>query len=68
MGNLSAVGMERMGHLAGLAASVILALSTIGGSLIAAVIGVMFDGTALPLAVGVLVCAAAALAAARSLR
>lgn len=52
IGNLSALAMEPMGHIAGIAASVIAAVSTIGGVLIAIPIGRAFDGTALPFSIG----------------
>lgn len=53
IGNLSALAMEPMGHIAGIAASVIAAVSTIGGVLIAIPIGRAFDGTALPFSIGI---------------
>lgn len=52
--NLNAIAMEPMGHIAGMAASVIGALSTVGGALIASPVGLLFDGTPLPLAVLIL--------------
>ena len=61
IGNLNALGMEDMGHIAGLAASIIAAISTIGAVLIAAPIALMFDGTPMPMAVGALVAASIAL-------
>ncbi len=61
IGNLNALGMEPLGHLAGLAASVIGSVSTVGAVLIAVPIGLAFDGTPLPVAVGILICAAVAL-------
>lgn len=61
IGNLNALAMEDMGHIAGLAASIIAAISTIGAVLIAAPIALMFDGTPLPMAVGALVAATIAL-------
>jgi len=60
IGNLNALAMEPMGHIAGSAASVIAATSTIGAVIIAVPIGLMFDGTPLPLALGAFVCAALA--------
>jgi DHA1 family bicyclomycin/chloramphenicol resistance-like MFS transporter len=63
LGNINAIAMEPMGHVAGMAASVILALATVAGVAIAAPIGLAFDGTALPLVLSVLVIAALALAA-----
>jgi DHA1 family bicyclomycin/chloramphenicol resistance-like MFS transporter len=68
MGNLTALALERLGHLAGLAASVLLAASTVAGALIAAPLGLAFDGTALPLALGVLACSVAGLLAVRRLQ
>ena len=62
LGNLNALAMAPMGHLAGLAASVSGALATIGSVLLAAPIGLMFDGTPLPLVLGVLGLAVGALA------
>ena len=53
MGNLNALAMEPMGHIAGLAASVIGAVSTVTAAAIAAPIGLAFDGTPLPVAIGV---------------
>lgn len=53
IGNLSALAMEPMGHIVGIAASVIAAVSTIGGVLIAIPIGRAFDGTALPFSIGI---------------
>lgn len=60
IGNLNALALEPMGHIAGLAASVVTSVSTIGSILIAVPIGLAFDGTARPLAMGVLVLAIAA--------
>lgn len=60
LGNLNALAMEPMGHIAGAAASIITATATIGAVLIAVPIGLSFDGTALPLSVAVFVCAALA--------
>jgi len=57
IGNLNALAMEPMGHIAGSATSIITALSTIGAVIIAVPIGLSFDGTPLPLAIGVFVCA-----------
>ncbi|MFM2391558.1 MAG: hypothetical protein RLZZ437_3113 [Pseudomonadota bacterium] len=61
IGNLNALAMEPMGAIAGLAASVILAVPTILGAAIAAPLGLAFDGTAGPLALGVTLCVALAL-------
>jgi DHA1 family bicyclomycin/chloramphenicol resistance-like MFS transporter len=50
IGNLNALAMEPVGHIAGLAASIIGAVATVLGVAIAAPIGLAFDGTPLPLA------------------
>ena len=56
IGNLNALAMEPVGHIAGLAASIIAALSTVGAVIIAAPIGLAFNGTPLPMAFGTLTC------------
>lgn len=56
IGNLNALAMEPVGHLAGIAASIIAALSTVGAVMIAAPVGLAFNGTPLPMAIGTLVC------------
>ena len=61
VGNLNAIAMEPMGHIAGMAASIIGAISTILAVVLAAPIGLAFDGTPLPLAIGVVIYAALAL-------
>jgi MFS transporter, DHA1 family, multidrug resistance protein len=55
MGNLNALAMEPVGHIAGLAASVISALATVGSVLLAIPIGLAFNGTSTPLLIGVAV-------------
>lgn len=55
MGNLNALAMEPVGHIAGLAASVISSLATFGSVILAIPIGLAFDGTATPLLIGVAV-------------
>jgi MFS transporter, DHA1 family, multidrug resistance protein len=67
-GNLSALAMEDLGHIAGFAASVMTALSTVMASLLAVPVGLAFDGTQIPLMVAVTVFAAFALALAATLR
>ena len=60
IGNLNAIAMEPMGHVAGMAASVIGSVSTLAGALLAVPIGLGFNGTVLPLTLGVgTVCAGA---------
>lgn len=53
VGNLNAIAMEPMAHIAGTAASVIGAISTVSGALIAAPIALVFNGTPLPMSLGV---------------
>jgi DHA1 family bicyclomycin/chloramphenicol resistance-like MFS transporter len=53
IGNLNALAMEPVGHIAGLAASVISSLATVGSVLLAIPVGLAFDGSPLPLLVGV---------------
>lgn len=62
IGNLNALGMEPMGHIAGMAASVLSAVSTVGAVIIAVPIGLAFNGTPMPVAFGTAVCAAIAYA------
>ena len=61
IGNLNALGMEEMGHMAGLAASVLTSMATVGGVLLAVPIALLFDGTPLPTAFGSLLLASVAL-------
>jgi len=68
IGNLNALAMEPMGHIAGMAASVMASLSTIGSVAIAAPVGLAFNGTALPIATGVLTCAVISFLLSRRLR
>ncbi|PID35639.1 MAG: multidrug MFS transporter [Rhodobacterales bacterium] len=58
-GNLNALSMEPLGHIAGTAAAVIGAFSTGFSVLIAIPIGQAFDGTPMPLVGGVALCSAA---------
>ena len=52
VGNMNAIAMEPMGHISGLAASVITATATICSAVIAVPIGQTFDGTLVPLIIG----------------
>jgi DHA1 family bicyclomycin/chloramphenicol resistance-like MFS transporter len=61
MGNLNALAMEPVGHIAGLAASVISSLATVGSVLLAIPVGLAFNGTVLPLLAGVAVLIASGL-------
>ncbi len=59
--NFSSMAMENMGGIAGTASSVQGFVSVTGGTLIGAVIGQSFDGSAAPMALGFLCCATGAL-------
>lgn len=59
-GNLNALAMQRMGHLAGMATSVISAISTVLAVAIAAPVGLAFDGTPVPAMAAALLCSGAA--------
>lgn len=61
LGNLNALAMEPLGHVAGMAASVTSAIATVASVLLAVPVGLLFDGTALPLLIGVSAYGAAAL-------
>lgn len=54
IGNLNTLAMEPLGHIAGLAASVIGSVSTVLSLVIAVPVGLAFDGTTLPLAASLL--------------
>ncbi|WP_298838570.1 multidrug effflux MFS transporter [uncultured Roseobacter sp.] len=62
VGNLNAIAMEPMGHIAGMAASVIGGVSTVLAAAIASPIGLLFDGTIRPLVGAVFVMATIACA------
>jgi DHA1 family bicyclomycin/chloramphenicol resistance-like MFS transporter len=55
-GNLNALAMEPVGHIAGVAASLVSSVATVLAVLIAVPIGLAFDGTPVPLAFGVCIC------------
>jgi DHA1 family bicyclomycin/chloramphenicol resistance-like MFS transporter len=50
IGNLNALALEPLGHIAGLAASLMGALSTVGGAILGGIIGQLYNGSAIPLA------------------
>lgn len=50
LGNLNAMAMEPLGHMAGTAASVMGAIATVVGAGLAVPVGLAFDGTPVPLA------------------
>jgi len=54
LGNLNALALQPMGHIAGTAASTMSAVSTLLGGAIGAPLGIAFDGTPIPLAAGTL--------------
>lgn len=55
IGNLNAIALEPMGHMAGMASSVIAATSTVASIFLAAPVGQAFDGTMIPLTLAELV-------------
>ncbi len=61
LGNLNALAMEPLGHVAGLAASITSAIATVASVMLAVPVGLMFDGTQVPLLFGVAAYAAGAL-------
>ena len=62
IGNLNALALEPMGHIAGLAASVVSASGTVLSILVAIPIGLAFDGTPVPIMIGVGISCAVGLA------
>lgn len=60
-GNLNAIAMQYKGNIAGTTASVISAISTFFGAIIAAAAGQSFDGTVVPLALASMLCSGLAL-------
>lgn len=55
-GNLNALAIQPLGHVAGTAAAVIGAVPTVLSVLIAAPVGLAFNGTPIPLLIGVVAC------------
>ncbi|TNC06800.1 multidrug effflux MFS transporter [Paracoccus marcusii] len=66
-GNLNALALERMGHIAGMAASIVAAISTLAAVLIAAPVGLLYNGTAIPAITATLICSGLAWALMRRL-
>jgi hypothetical protein len=60
-GNFGAMAMEPMGHIAGTASSAQGFISTIVGSLVGFLIGQQFDGSVVPMAMGMVICGVVAL-------
>ena len=58
LGNLTALAMEPLGHIAGTAASVISAIATLGSAVLATLAGYFFNGTPLTMIVSILLFAA----------
>ena len=56
LGNLNALAMEPLGHVAGMAASVVASIGTVGSVILTVPVGLSFGGTPIPLFTGVLVC------------
>lgn len=56
LGNINAIAMEPLGNVAGMGASIIGALATVGSVILAVPIGLAFNGTPIPLMAGILAC------------
>ncbi len=54
LGNMNALALEPLGHMAGLAASIVTAIATIGAAILSVPIGLAFNGTTVPLTIGVM--------------
>ena len=61
IGNLASLAMEPLGHMAGLAASIVAAIPTVVSMAIAVPVGQAFNGTMIPLTTSVLLLGAVAL-------
>lgn len=59
-GNLNALALQRVGHIAGMAASIVSAISTVLAVAIAAPVGLLYNGTAIPVVTATLICSAIA--------
>ena len=60
-GNLNALALQPLGHMAGIGSSVVMSLSTVGSVLIAVPISLAYDGTPLPPIFGMILCSSTAL-------
>lgn len=67
-GNLNALALEPLGHIAGMGASVVGALSSVGAVLVAVPVGLAYNGTPVPLVLGVIVCSSLAFVLMRRMR
>lgn len=61
MGNMNAIAMQPLGHIAGVASSAISFISGVVALITGTLIGLAFDGTVIPLLAGFVLCAVAAL-------
>ncbi len=61
-GNLNALALQPLGHMAGLGSSVVQSVSTVGAVTVAIPISMAYDGTPIPLITGMALCACTALA------
>lgn len=61
-GNLNALALQPLGHMAGVGASVVQSLSTVGSVMVAIPISLAYNGTPIPLITGMALCACTALA------
>ncbi|MEO1138546.1 MAG: multidrug effflux MFS transporter [Pseudomonadota bacterium] len=68
LGNLNALALEPLGHIAGMAASITTGVATVASVILAVPIGLAFDGTPIPLLIGVAVFATLALALTQPMR
>lgn len=68
MGNLTALAMEPLGHVAGTAASVVSAFATMGSVILAGIAGQFFNGTPAVMMIGVAVFACCGVVSAHWLR
>jgi DHA1 family bicyclomycin/chloramphenicol resistance-like MFS transporter len=60
-GNINALALQPLGHMAGIGAAVVQSLSTVGSVMVAVPISLAYDGTPIPLITGMAFCACAAL-------
>ncbi len=68
LGNLNALALQPMGHIAGFASSAVGGISTVLAVPIAAAVGLAFDGTPVPLLLGTVLCSGLAFALMRGSR
>lgn len=61
-GNLNALALQPLGHMAGIGSAVVQSLSTVGSVMVAVPISLAYNGTPMPLITGMALCACTALA------